>query len=138
MQFTTALPTCVPRWGFAVVAQERTCFPSINACTQWLNELWAPQRQLPLAQFRLCVLERAMHGIRAHLAPISMIAVYFGTLTGAAKPNLLYITVDDMRPQLPGSFGHDDVHAPAVASLAARGTTFARAYCQEAVCSPSR
>jgi arylsulfatase A-like enzyme len=55
-----------------------------------------------------------------------------------AKPNLLYITVDDMRPQLPGSFGHDDVHAPAIASLTKQGTTFARAYCQQAVCSPSR
>eukprot|EP00041_Stephanoeca_diplocostata_P016505 m.325400 g.325400 ORF g.325400 m.325400 type:complete len:709 (+) comp20385_c0_seq1:72-2198(+) len=55
----------------------------------------------------------------------------------ANAKNVLYLVVDDLRPELP-PFGHAYVHAPNIENLARESTTFYRAYCQQAVCSPSR
>ena len=55
----------------------------------------------------------------------------------AAKPNVLFIAVDDMRPEL-GCYGNKIVKTPNMDRLAARSIVFNHAYCQQAVCSPSR
>jgi iduronate 2-sulfatase len=54
-----------------------------------------------------------------------------------AKPNILFIAIDDLRPEL-GCFGGKEVKSPHIDKLAAVGTTFNRAYCQVAVCGASR
>ncbi|MDZ4798645.1 MAG: sulfatase [Bryobacteraceae bacterium] len=53
------------------------------------------------------------------------------------KLNVLFLAVDDMRPDL-GAYGNKYVKTPNLDKLASRGLTFLRAYCQQAVCSPSR
>lgn len=51
--------------------------------------------------------------------------------------NVLFIAVDDLRPEL-GCYGKDYIHSPNIDRLAQEGLLFERAYCQQAVCSPSR
>lgn len=51
--------------------------------------------------------------------------------------NVLFIAVDDLRPEL-GSYGKTYIHSPNIDALASEGILFERAYCQQAVCSPSR
>jgi arylsulfatase A-like enzyme len=53
------------------------------------------------------------------------------------KPNVLFIAVDDLRPEF-GAYGKAYIHSPNLDRLAATGLVFNRAYCQQAVCSPSR
>jgi len=53
------------------------------------------------------------------------------------KMNVLFIAVDDLRPQL-GCYGQKQIISPNIDRLAAQGLLFERTYCQQAVCAPSR
>ena len=57
--------------------------------------------------------------------------------TGTTKPNVLFIPVDDLRPQL-GCYGHTQMISPTIDRLASEGTLFERSYCQVPVCGASR
>jgi iduronate 2-sulfatase len=55
----------------------------------------------------------------------------------ADKPNVLFIAVDDLRPEL-GCYGSPIAVSPNLDALAKNGLLFNRAYCQQAICRPSR
>ena len=55
----------------------------------------------------------------------------------AAKPNILLILVDDLKPTL-GCYEDPVAKTPNIDALAARGMRFDLAYCNQAVCAPSR
>ncbi|SEI57361.1 iduronate 2-sulfatase [Dyadobacter sp. SG02] len=61
----------------------------------------------------------------------------YGKQNATPKPNVLFIMVDDLRPAL-GCYGDALARTPHMDALAGTGTLFSRAYCQQAVCSPSR
>jgi len=53
------------------------------------------------------------------------------------QPNILFIAVDDLRPEL-GCYENSHVLSPNIDRLARHGMVFNKAYCQSAVCNPSR
>ena len=75
-----------------------------------------------LALWALMVAGRTLHAAAASLPE---------------RPNVLFIAVDDMRADL-GCYGHSLVRSPNLDRLADASIRFDRAYCQQAVCNPSR
>jgi iduronate 2-sulfatase len=59
------------------------------------------------------------------------------TAMAAETPHILFIAVDDLRPQL-GCYGEKQMISPNIDRLAAEGVRFSRAYCQVPVCGASR
>ncbi|MEM9160359.1 MAG: sulfatase [Verrucomicrobiota bacterium] len=69
-----------------------------------------------------------------------MLALAAAPVVGAAsmdKPHVLFISIDDLRPDL-ASFGNAEVVSPNIDRLAEEGVAFRRAYCQQSLCGPSR
>ncbi len=57
--------------------------------------------------------------------------------TSSGRRNVLVFFVDDLRPEL-GCYGTDYIQTPHIDQLAQQGVLFERAYCQQALCAPSR
>ena len=73
------------------------------------------------------------------LQQLGLILLIFGKVmvAQAAKPNVLLICVDDLRPEL-ASFGVDYIKSPNIDQLAAAGRAFHRHYVQAPTCGASR
>lgn len=69
---------------------------------------------------------------------IASLSAAMATVTAAAsKPNVLLILVDDLKPSF-GAYGDEFVHSPNLDRLFALGLRCDKAYCNQAVCAPSR
>ena len=70
------------------------------------------------------------------------LAIIFSVLliaaTTVAYKNVLFMPVDDLRPQILEGFGQKYMHTPNLDRLVKESMVFQRAYCQEALCVPSR
>lgn len=75
--------------------------------------------------------------LRIGLSTLCLFLCISGTLRVAAKKNVLFIAVDDLKPLL-GCYGYDYPKTPNIDALARSGTVFLNAHCQQAVCGPSR
>ncbi len=70
---------------------------------------------------------------------VASLVVFLLSAQGAdqTRPNILFIAVDDLRPEF-GAYGANYIKSPNLDRIAKAGITFNRAYCQQAVCSPTR
>ena len=59
------------------------------------------------------------------------------SFAAAVRPNVLLVCVDDLKPAL-GCYGDPLAKTPNIDRIAARGMRFEMAYCNQAVCAPSR
>jgi len=65
------------------------------------------------------------------------LAAATGMAAPAQRPNVLFIAADDLRMNL-GCYGDPVAKTPNLDRLARRSVIFERAYCQQALCNPSR
>lgn len=79
---------------------------------------------------------KAFHPFLSAFFAWSMLAMHCWGETGE-RLNVLMILVDDLKPIL-GCYGDPFAKTPNIDRLAARGMIFERAYCNQAVCAPSR
>ncbi|MCA9140859.1 MAG: sulfatase-like hydrolase/transferase, partial [Planctomycetales bacterium] len=68
---------------------------------------------------------------------IALVVLGVTRCDASEKPNVLFIAVDDLRPEL-GCYGSPIAVSPHLDALANDGLLFNRAYCQQAICRPSR
>lgn len=72
-----------------------------------------------------------------HLFVLSAAWHLGANLSLAAQPNVLFVVADDLKCAI-SPYGDPNAVTPNLERLAKRGLTFERAYCQQAVCNPSR
>lgn len=67
-----------------------------------------------------------------------LLLLFFFTGNLWARPNVLFIGVDDLRDWVGHLSGHPNAKTPNIDRLAKRGVSFTRAYCSAPLCNPSR
>jgi arylsulfatase A-like enzyme len=71
------------------------------------------------------------------LSRLLILPIAVSSMATGSPLNVLFIAVDDLRPEL-GCYGAAHLKTPHLDRLASQGMTFERAYCEVAVCNPSR
>ena len=71
------------------------------------------------------------------IAVAALVSLPANAQPAPTRQNVLLITIDDLRPAL-GCYDDKTAVTPNIDQLASQGIVFRRAYCQQAVCSPSR
>ena len=69
---------------------------------------------------------------------LSLLIIACSTSLRAAKPNVLFIAIDDLNDWIGALGGHPQAHTPHLDRLAQRGVLFTHAYCAAPSCNPSR
>jgi len=112
---------CLPaRFKFADVTSPRALVQAaVNSNTSEVDGLISP---LPAGNLTRC----AEAGLEATPMP------------PAGSKNVLYIVMDDLRPEIHEPYNQSKMFTPNIDKLAANATTFSNAYTNVAVCSPSR
>ncbi|MBL8027826.1 MAG: sulfatase [Fibrobacteres bacterium] len=70
-------------------------------------------------------------------AAVIVFAIPLPVFCAGAKPNVLFIMIDDLRPQL-GCYGFSQMKTPNIDALAKKGAIFTNNFCQAPICGASR
>lgn len=106
----------------------------MNPSSRWTQDQWLNSLDLSISDMKL---------IPKHLYLVLVLgllgAISLGQSNGhaAKQPNVLMILVDDLKPAM-GCYGDPIAVTPNMDRLASRGMRFDLAYCNQAVCAPSR
>ncbi len=73
----------------------------------------------------------------AAVVGVMVLIICCGSQPPQERPNVLFIIVDDLRPEL-GCYGSSEIKTPHIDEFAQSALVFDRAYCQAAACAPSR
>src|SRR5262245_35666534 len=133
---TPSAPSCC-----SVGRTERASFRSMMTCTS--EERCVPssstrqgEKDPPSASTR----SRTLPALASALVAALLLQACAGAPIARARddqPNVLFIVVDDLRPFI-GAYGAPHARTPHLDALIGRGVMFEHAYCQQAVCNPSR
>ena len=109
---------------------------------RWRDETNDPMRDSENILRLKAEIDACLDGVDASKAKLNLTYPEYFFSASAAIPqgngkNVLFIAIDDLRPAL-GCFGDPVAMTPHIDALARRGVIFNRAYCQLAVCAPSR
>ena len=105
---------------------------SVDCNCSWIRPL------LFVYPFVQCYLVRRSMKFIPFRSGLLLLALFASaTLAQAERPNVLLILVDDLKPTI-GAYGDSIAQTPNIDRLAARGMRFDAAYCNQAVCAPSR
>ncbi|MEM6363091.1 MAG: sulfatase [Planctomycetota bacterium] len=102
-----------------------------------------PKTRAPLDRSGRALLrcEPLVSNLRIFLAVFVPTVLFAGSvarsLVAAERPNVLLLLVDDLKPAI-GAYGDPLAKTPNIDRLAASGLRFDSAYCNQAVCAPSR
>ncbi len=75
--------------------------------------------------------------MRRWITTLTVLTITASMASAARRPNVLFIAVDDLRPQI-NCYGKSFMHTPHLDRLAERGVLFERAYCMVPTCGASR
>ncbi len=75
--------------------------------------------------------------LQTSLSVLACVFAFAANAAEPARPNVLFIAIDDLRPEL-GCYGATHVKTPNIDKFAAQALLFKRAYCQVPVCGASR
>ncbi len=78
-----------------------------------------------------------MRSVMLFALGICMLSISVRATSAGDQPNVLFIAVDDLRPQM-GCYGQSFMKTPNLDELASRGVVFERAYCMVPTCGASR
>lgn len=82
-------------------------------------------------------LERCLLAVVVAVIGWMVLSFVGGAVRAAERPNVLFIAVDDLRPEL-NCYGRSHIHSPNIDRLARTGVLFERAYCMVPTCGASR
>jgi choline-sulfatase len=86
----------------------------------------------------LNIVRGAALALAALVAGICLVPATAAASEKPDKPNVLFISIDDLNDWVGSMDGHPLVRTPHIDRLAGRGTLFLNAHCQSPLCNPSR
>jgi len=115
----------------------RCGFALTNLTLPLVEELRLLERKMGMLKLVVLITIALTVSLQCGVSVADDVAESSNEVQSKRRLNVLFIVSDDLRPEL-GCYGNSIIKSPNIDKLASMGLVFERAYCQQAVCSPSR